>query len=94
MAEPLILDEFVLSVPPDGLSLYVASYLFLADRFEHELDLTGVYENVKSGQLWILPSTVNLQIVVCIEGTKLVDNESCDSILEFLAEEICQSPVS
>jgi len=94
MTEPVVLDGFVLAVPPDRLSLYVTSYLFLADTFEPELDLTDVYENVKSGQLWILPSTVNLQIVVCIEGATLVDYESCDNVLEFLAEKICRSPVS
>ncbi|KAK6845074.1 hypothetical protein PG995_015184 [Apiospora arundinis] len=93
MAEPLVFDEFVLSVPSDGLSLSVASYLFLADDFEPKLDLTGVYDYVKSGQLWILPSTVSLQIVVCIEGAALIEDDSCDNILEFLTEKICQSPL-
>lgn len=94
MAEPHVLDEFVLSIPPDGLSLSVTSYLFLADTFEPEVDLLGIYENVKLGQLWILPSTVNLQIVIRIEGATLVEHGSCDNILEFLADEICHSPVS
>ncbi|KAK7921160.1 hypothetical protein PG985_009182 [Apiospora marii] len=46
MANPLDLDEFVLSVPPDGLSLSVASYLFLADQFDPELDLMGVHKHL------------------------------------------------
>lgn len=94
MADPLDFDEFVLSVPPIGLSLSVASYLFLADQFDPELDLMGVCDYVESGQLWILPSTVLLQMVVRIEGTALAESDSNDNLLEFLAESICQSPVS
>lgn len=94
MANPLDLDEFALSVPPDGLSLSVDSYLFLADQFDPELDLTSVYKHVRSGQLWIVPSTILLQMVVRIGGTTLAESDSNDNLLEFLAESICQSPVS
>ncbi|KAK8133908.1 hypothetical protein PG984_005920 [Apiospora sp. TS-2023a] len=77
MANSLDLDEFVLSVPPDGLSLSVDSYLFLADQFDPELDLLGVWKHM----------------FVRIEGTTLAEPDSSDNLLEFLAESICESPL-
>ncbi|KAK8039248.1 hypothetical protein PG993_007659 [Apiospora rasikravindrae] len=93
MAEPLDFDEFMLSVPPDGLSLFVSSHLFLADQFNPQIDLMGVYENVESGQLRILPSTVHLQMDIRVDGAALVASDANDGFLEFLAESICQSPL-
>ncbi|KAK7948204.1 uncharacterized protein PG986_009090 [Apiospora aurea] len=77
MAEPLDFDEFVLSAPPDGLSLSVSSHIFLADQFDPQLDLMGVYDNMG----------------IRVDGAALVASDASDGFLEFLIESICQSPL-